>query len=29
MEQNSNLNMSYDYPNNDLFNYAFHSEDTS
>lgn len=29
MEQNSNLNKSYDYPNNDLFNYAFHSEDTS
>ena len=29
MEKSSNLNKSHDYPNNHLFNYAFHSEDTS
>ena len=29
MEKSSNLNKSHDYPNNHLFNYTFHSGDTS
>ena len=29
MKKSSNLNKSRDYPNNHLFRYAFHSEDTS